>query len=133
MRDDDHSHDKFHPGVTEEQIRKAEEILGGKDLPTFVEKRNLSADYHTGLLQPLGGRGRVYEVKVSVSPIDGEDRHVLLSHEPLPAMPRAEIAVRRLNQARTLIGRVEESHDGQRDEDRLNSDRLQVAFFHPEG
>jgi hypothetical protein len=32
-----------------------------------------------------------------------------------------------------LIGRVEESHDGQRDEDRLNSDRLQVAFFHPEG
>jgi hypothetical protein len=132
MRDDDHSRDKFNPGVTEEQIRKAEEMLGGKDLPTFVEKRDLSADYHTGLLQPLGSRGRVYEVKVAVSPIDGEGRHVLLSREPLPAMPRAEIAVRRLNQARTLVGRVEESHDGRREEDKLNGDRLQVAFFHPD-
>ena len=31
--------DIFHPGVSEEQIRHAEEMLGGLSLEMFVEKR----------------------------------------------------------------------------------------------
>ncbi|MGK7296554.1 MAG: hypothetical protein ACNS61_12130 [Candidatus Wenzhouxiangella sp. M2_3B_020] len=131
MRDDDKFKDQFNPGVTEEQIRNAERMLGGLDLPTFVEKRDLGKDYRAGVLRRIGTRGEPVEVMLATSPIEGERRHVLLSRHALPPMGQVEISIRRMGQIHTLTGSVEEGHQGRRAEDKLDGDTLHVSFFHP--
>jgi hypothetical protein len=131
MRDDDKYKDQFNPGVTEEQIRNAERMLGGLDLPTFVEKRDLGKDYHAGVLRRIDARSQPVEVMLATSPIEGERRHVLLSRDALPDMGQVEISIRRMGQVKTVTGSVQEGHEGRRSEDKLDGDRLQVSFFHP--
>lgn len=129
MRDDDKFHDKFNPGVTEEQIRQAEQMLGGLNVPTFIEKRDLTNDFRAGILR-APGRDEGVEVMISTSPIEGEQRHVLLSRDALPSMEVAEVSVRRLGQIRTRNGRVEAGHQGRRAEDKVDG-YLHVSFFYP--
>lgn len=131
MRDDDKYKDQFNPGVTEEQIRNAERMLGGLDLPTFVEKRDLGTDYRAGVLQRVGVAGEPVDVMLAASPIEGEQRYVLLSRHALPDMNQVEISIRRMGQVRTVAGSVEEGHKGRRAEDKLDGDTLHVSFFHP--
>jgi hypothetical protein len=130
MDDNDKIHDKFNPGVTEEQIRQAEKMLGGLNVPTYIEKRDLSNDFRAGILHaPNLDQG--VEILISLSPVEGETRHVILSRDPLPAIERARISTRRLGEIRTRSGRVEEGHQGRRNEDKVNG-YLHVSFFHPE-
>jgi hypothetical protein len=68
---------------------------------------------------------------ISRAPIEGQGRHALLSREPLPSMPQAQVSVRRLGDIVTRLGRVEESHPGRRAEDKVDGD-LELAFFYPE-
>lgn len=132
MSDDRKTRNAFNPGVNEEQIRRAEELLAGWSAPSFVEKRNLADDYRTGSLRPLDREsGDAFEVLVSRNPVLGENRLVVLSQAQLPAMPACEITIRRVGQLHRMTGSLEPSHAGRRAEDQQEH-RLMVSFFYPE-
>ena len=116
-----------------EQIRNAERMLGGLDLPTFIEKRDLGTDYRAGVLHRVGAASEPVDVMLAASPVEGERRHVLLSRHALPDMRHVEISIRRMGQVKTVSGSVEQGHEGRRAEDKLDGDRLHVSFFHPAG
>lgn len=127
------SNDGFNPGISEEQIRRAEELLGNWSVGSFIEKRTLGDDYRAGSLRSLdGGATDGYDVLISRNPVAEERRHVVLSRDLLPAMPRCEITVRRLGKLHSIVGKFEPSHPGRRAEDRQGDTRLMVSFFYPE-
>lgn len=126
----DKSRDEFSMGPTERQIRRAEQMLGSFNAPTFVEKRDLSEDYRPGSLQPMNRSAEPVNVLVSAHPVTGQDRYVVLSERELPAIRAAEITTRRVGQLLTRVGRLEPSHKGRRAEDKQNG-TLMVSFFYP--
>lgn len=128
--DRDTSRDEYSMGPTEEQIRMAEKLLGGFNAPTFLEKRNLSEDYHPASLQPMNRSADPVSVLVSAHPVAGQEYHVVLSQKELPAIRAAEITRRRLGQHQVMTGRLEPGHAGRRAEDKKNG-TLMVAYFHP--
>lgn len=130
FEDRDTTRDEFNTGPTDEQIRRAEEMLGSFNVPTYVEKRDLSEDYHPGSLQPMDRSADPIKVLISRHPVTGEKRHVVLSEEPLPAMREVEISTRRAGQLHTMIGRFEPGHPGRRGEDNQNG-TLMVSFLYP--
>lgn len=133
MNDYRKSRDVFNPGVSEEQIRRAEELLGGWSVGSFVEKRGLGEDYRAGSLRPLDGvPADGFDVLMSRNVVVGEERYVVLSRIPLPAMPRCEITVRKFGQLHSIAGIFEPSHPGRRAEDRQGDTRLMISFFYPE-
>lgn len=122
--------DAFNPGVTREQIEKAEQLLSGLDLPMFVERRNLGQELRPGILHERGGPTRV-EVKVSIDPIDDDGSHLILSRDPLPAMRGAEVSIESGGRVKVLSGVLDASQPGRRRDDRINDDVMKIAFFHP--
>ncbi|MDT8410365.1 MAG: hypothetical protein RQ741_12240 [Wenzhouxiangellaceae bacterium] len=133
MNDYRKSRDVFNPAVSDEQIRRAEELLGGWSVGSFVEKRALGEDYRAGSLRSLDGDPTDGSaVLISRNPVAREERYVVLSRVPLPAMPRCEITVRRLGQLHSIAGIFEPSHAGRRAEDCQGDTRLMVSFFYPE-
>jgi len=132
MRDeDDKQRDAYNPGVSREQIERAEKMLGGLDMPLFMEKRNLGQDLRPGVLHDMTGTGLRADVRISPGAIDEDGRYVILSREPLPKMRSAEVSIEHLGRVKVLSGWLEASRPGRRDEDRLNGDVLKVAFFYP--
>lgn len=130
FEDRDRTRDEFSMGPTEDQIRLAEKMLGSFNAQTFQEKRDLTEDYRAGSLQPSDGSANPVKVLVSAHPVSGQEHHVVLSQEELPAMRRAEITVRRLGQLRVMAGSFEPGHEGRRSEDKHNG-TLMVSFFCP--
>lgn len=128
----DKSRDEFSMGPTEDQIKRAERMLGSFSAPTYVEKRDLAEDYRPGSLQPMDKSAEPVKVLVSSHPVSGEDYYVVLSEEELAPIRAAEITIRRLGQLQTRTGRLEPSHKGRRAEDKQNG-TLMVSFFHPVG
>lgn len=127
------SRDVFYPGSSEEQIRRAEVLLGGWSASSFIEKRRLGEDYRAASLRSLdGGSTNGYDVLMSRNPVAREERYVVLSWVQLPAMPRCEITVRKFGQLHGIAGIFEPSHAGRRAEDRQGDTRLMVSFFYPE-
>lgn len=128
--DRDKTRDEFSMGPTEDQIRRAEQMLGSFNAPTYVEKRDLSEDYRPASLQPLGKSDESVKVLVSAHAVTGARHHVVLSEDELPAMREAEITTRRLGQLHKMVGRFVPSHRGRRAEDKQNG-TLMVSFFYP--
>ncbi len=128
--DRDSSRDEYSMGPTEQQIRLAEKLLSGFNAPTFLEKRNLSEDYHPASLQPMNRSADPAKVLVSAHPVSGQEHHVVLSQAELPAIRAAEITRRRLGQLQVMTGRLEPGHEGRRAEDSKNG-TLMVSYFHP--
>lgn len=79
-----------------------------------------------------GGPTDGFDVLMSRNPVPREERYVVLSRAPLPAMPRCEITVRKFGQLHSIAGIFEPSHAGRRAEDRQGDTRLMVSFFYPE-
>lgn len=123
-------HDQFSAGPTREQIEKADEFLRGRELPAYLEKRNLAEDYRSALLrhdrleQPV-------EVMFGTRPVSGREYHVILSREELPRMGNATLELKRMGGAETLSGVLEFSHPGNRAEDRQDGRPLRVMHFYP--
>lgn len=132
FKDRDTTRDEFSMGPTEEQIRRAEDMLGSFNASAFVEKRDLSSDYRAGSIQPADRSADPVKVLVSTTPISGREHHVVLSQQDLPAMRAAEITTRRLDRLHTMTGSLEPSHRGRRAEDKQNGTLL-VSFFYPTG
>lgn len=122
--------DAFNPGVTREQIEKAEKLLSGLDLPMFVERRNLGQELRPAILHEREGSIRV-EARVSIDPVDDDGRHLVLSRDPLPAMRAVEISIESGGRVKVLSGSLDASRPGRRSDDQLNNDVLKLAFFHP--
>jgi len=128
---DRHTHrDEYSTGPTEQQIRLAEKMLGSFNAPTYLEKRNLSEDYHPASLQPMNRSTDPVRVLLSAHPVPGQEHHVVLSQEELPAIRAAEITRRRVGHLTVMTGRLEPGHEGRRAEDKQNG-TLMVSYFHP--
>ncbi|MDT8409013.1 MAG: hypothetical protein RQ741_05395 [Wenzhouxiangellaceae bacterium] len=126
-------HDIFNPGVNEDQIRRAEELLDGWSVPSFVEKRDLSEDYQAGVLRSLDRDAtNGFEVMLSRHPVPEHQHHVALGTVEMPAMQLCEITIRRAGQLHVMVGRLEPGYPGRRDEDHRDGKRLMVSFFYPE-
>lgn len=120
--------DRYDPGITAEQIRRAEEMLGDLSYGTFIERRDLGNTFRSGLLIPLDGSS---PLEVAVSRLQSEelrDRAVLYS-EPLETM-HAQLVFNRAGERVKLMGRLEASHPGRRDGDGGNGDPTHVARFY---
>jgi len=130
FKDRDTSRDEYSTGPTEEQIRLAEEMLGSFNPPTYLEKRNLTEDYHPASLQPMDRSADPVKVLVSAHLAPGQEHHVVLSQEELQAIRAAEITIRRLGQLHVMTGRFEPGHEGRRAEDQQNG-TLMVSYFYP--
>lgn len=130
FKDRDKTRDEFSMGPTEDQIRLAEEMLGSFNAQTFQEKRDLSEDYRAGSLQPMDRSADPAKVLISAHPAPGQEHHIVLSQEQLPAIRAAEITIRRLGQLHVLTGCFEPGHEGRRAEDRQNG-TLMVSYFYP--
>jgi len=131
--DDKRGRDAFNPGVTRNQIEQAEKMLGGLDMPMFVEKRNLGQELRPGVLHGLGGAAVRADVKISIDPIDPGGPHVVLSREALPSLRSAEISIEYQGRVKILTGALEQSRPGRRSDDSLNGDVLKISFFFPTG
>ncbi len=128
--DRDTLRDEFSMGPTEDQIRRAEQMLGGFSAPTYVEKRDLAEDYRPASLQPMDRSAEPVKILISSHPVTGEAHYVVLSEEELPTIRAAEVTTRRLGQLQTRAGQLEPGHKGRRSEDKHNG-TLMVSFFYP--
>lgn len=132
MNDHWKSRDVYNPGISEAQIRRAEELLDGWSVGSFVEKRNLKEDFRAGSLRSLDGNPTDgFDVLISRNSLPREERYVIMSRMPLPPMPRSEITIRKFGQLHSMSGIFEPSHPGRRAEDRQGTTRLMVSFFYP--
>ena len=61
----DKERDAYNPGISEEQIRKAEEMLGGLNVPLSVERRAYNDDFRSGVLIQIGKMDEPIPVMVS--------------------------------------------------------------------
>lgn len=118
--------DIFHPGVSEEQIRRAEEMLGGLSLEMFVEKRSPSGKYRPGILTVSGQGSTVIKVLVSAAFEERPTDRALLAKEAIPKIENADLVIDERGQKTRLKGHVEASHPGQRKDDQ----ELNVTLFH---
>lgn len=126
------SRDVYNPGISETQIRRAEELLNGWSVGSFIEKRLLGEDFRAGSLRSLDGDPTDgFDVLISRNPMPREERYVVLSRAQLPAMARCEITIRKFGQLHSMSGIFEPSHRGRRAEDRQGNTRLMVSFFYP--
>lgn len=131
MREKGRFNDEFDLGPTEKQVRRAEKLLGGFNVPTFVEKRDLTEDYRSGSLLRLDKVVEPVAVMVSLHPVKGKDCHVVLSRDELPEMRAAEVTVKRGGQLVQATGRLEPGHSGRRESDVQDGKTLMVSFFYP--
>jgi len=132
MRDKNGIHDEFNPGASREQRDRAEQLLleTGSTLARFFEKRNLSEDFRRAERQgrPLD---RPLHVLIALHPSEGRKHHVVLSEIPLPDIRFAEIRYRTPLGAETLLGSIEASAPGRRNEDHQGGKLISVAPFRP--
>lgn len=122
--------DIFHPGVSEEQIRRAEEMLGNLSLEMFVEKRSSSNKFKPGILMLPGYDAAVIKVLVSAAFEERMNERALLSKKVIPKSEYAELVIRQGVQKIRLKGRVEASHPGQRKDDQKHERPLNVTLFY---
>lgn len=122
--------DIFHPGVTDEQVKRAEELLGGLSLDVFIEKRNSPKKYQSGRLVMPGQAATTIKVLVSNVLQDRPGDRALLAMEVIPNVEYAELVIEGAGQKIRLKGRVEASHPGQRKDDQVRERPLNVALFH---
>ena len=118
--------DIFHPAVNEEQIRRAEEMLGDLNLAMFVEKRSSSNKYKPGTLTLSGQNARTIKVLVSAALEEQPGDRALIATEAIPQSNYAELVIKEADQETRLQGHVEASHLGQRKDD----GELNVTLFH---
>lgn len=124
----DKKDDRYDPGITPEQIRRAEQMLGDLSYGTFIERRDLGDAFRSGLLIPLDGSS---PIEVGVSRLQSEelrDRAVIYS-APLANM-HAQLVFDRAGERVKLIGRLEASHPGRREGDAGNGEPTHVARFY---
>ncbi len=118
--------DRYDPGITREQVRRAEELLDGLSFGTFIERRDLGDTFRSALLIPLD---RSPPLEVAITRLQGEDlkdRAVVYS-APLPNM-HVQLVFDRAGERVELIGRLEASHPGRRESDAGNA--THVARFY---
>jgi len=121
--------DQFSAGPTRAQIEKADEFLRGRDLPAFLEKRNLAEDYRPALLRHQA-LDTPAEVMFGTHPVAGRDYHVVLARDELPRMGNATLELKRMGNTETLSGVLELSHRGKRAEDLQEGRPLLVMHFY---
>ncbi len=129
--DDRNNRDRFAAGPTREQIAKADEFLKGRDLPTFLEKRNLAEDYRSARLSHPDLEDQT-DVYFATHPVEEQDFHVVLSHQELPAAAGVKIELPRPGRTDTYRGMLEPWHPGQRAEDRKDGPPIMVNRFYPD-
>lgn len=120
--------DRYDPGVTPEQIRRAEELLDGLSFGTFIERRDLGDTFRSARLIPLDHSP---PLEVALTRLQGEDlkdRAVLYS-EPLTNM-HVQLVFDRAGERVELIGWLEASHPGRRESDAGNRNPTHVARFY---
>lgn len=127
----DDNRDRFAAGPTREQIEKADEFLKGRDLPTFLEKRDLAEDYRSARLKHPELKDQI-NVYFATHPVEGKDFHVVLSHQDLPAAAGVEIEWPRPGRTETFHGVLEPWHPGQRAEDCKDGPPIMVNRFYPD-
>ncbi|MDX1625021.1 MAG: hypothetical protein R3323_00795 [Wenzhouxiangellaceae bacterium] len=126
----DEEKDIYEPGISDDQVRRAEEMLGGLDVPLSIERRNQSEDFREAELIPGDRMADPIPALVSESEINGV--RVVLTRDPVPAMSRAEIVMDRRGTQVSYKGRLTESRAGKRAEDRMQYPPLQVSFLDPD-
>ncbi|MCA1779414.1 MAG: hypothetical protein LC637_08545 [Xanthomonadaceae bacterium] len=130
-RKDTRRRDEFNPGVADDQVRRAEELLGESDFAPYLEKRLLNQALQPATLMRMDKMADPIDVTVSERPVDGYRYHVVLSKQPLPGMRQAEVTWQRAGNVRSLTGRVEASRPGRRDSDEVDGSSIMVAFLYP--
>lgn len=123
-------HDIFDPGVSEEQRKSAESMLGGLELSTFVEQRSFDDEFRPAVLIPLDGSD---PIEVAVSPVieaEAGPERVILTDRSMKAMARVQLVFRRAGQQYKLVGGLTETRPGRRSEDRSAEPPVQVARFY---
>lgn len=127
--EEDPRHDAFSPGVSSEQRKRAEEMLGNHSLSLFVEQRVLDQQYRPGVLI---APEQEEPIEVMVSPLNDADlrEYIVLSRQPLHAAQKAEIVTKQTNRETRLMGPLSPSRPGRRQEDQEADPPIQVARFY---
>ena len=127
--EEDAEHDIFNPGVSEEQRKRAEQLLGGGGFGMFIEQRAMDTEFRPGVLIGLDGSD---PIEVAVSPMVDETlrEHVVLCDRPLHAKQKAQIITRRAGRETKLMGSLTASRPGRRKEDREADPPVHVARFY---
>ncbi|MEM1081447.1 MAG: hypothetical protein AAGH65_07680 [Pseudomonadota bacterium] len=124
MKDDD----VFRPGVTDDQVRRAEEMLGSLGMDLFVEKRGASQHFRAGQLADTSTPNQRIEVMVS-DPFGEPKQRALLSHEEVPTMQFAKLNFEQAARTVTLLGRVQSSRRGRRSGDQDHDEPVFISIF----
>jgi hypothetical protein len=126
---EDPRHDAFSPGVSSEQRKRAEEMLGNHSFSLFVEQRVLDQQYRPGILIVADSPE---PIEVMVSPLNDEElrEYIILSRQSLRASTKAEIVTRQTNRETRLVGPLSPSRPGRRQEDQESNPPIQVARFY---
>jgi len=128
--DRDRLRDDVRTGPAADQIRRAEQLLGRFNAPTYIEKRNLAEDFRPGSLQPMNRSFEPVTILVSIHPVGGSKHHVVLSRNELREMRAAEITTRRAGQLQSMVGRLQPGPHSRRAEDRQAGTSM-VSYFYP--
>lgn len=126
--EDDPGHDIFNPGISDDQRKRAEQLLRGRSFSMFVEQRALDNDFRRGVLIGLDGSE---PIEIAVSPMLDEQlrEHVILSEQPLHAREKVQIITTRAGRETRLMGALTTSRPGHREEDRKADPPIHVARF----
>ncbi|NEP63141.1 MAG: hypothetical protein F6K31_40580 [Symploca sp. SIO2G7] len=120
-----------HPSVnyTEKQMRSAEQMLGGMEVSTFIERR-ASGNYWQGELTRRGNPTATITVKALAPLKDYSKECVLLCEQPIDALDCAELVVDKGMTTLIFKGRVDASRPGRRDQDFNQRTPVHVAQFY---
>ncbi|GEM_PF-2826515 len=129
-----HDDDDYHKLVSDQQIKRAEDMLGDMSFDMFIEKRSRSGQFRPGQLLPLGKQAEAISVMVSEASDSKPKQRVLISNQSIPALQDVTLSFERAGQRNMIEGRVSESRTGRRKADlnqgSLGQEPLHVAMFH---